>query len=273
MKIIPLKKFGPIVDANTTKLVNEGFFKSFPTSVVKKEVEKILLSSGVTNAALDEDEDEQNENNILVLSCPEDSLTSEFMVSLRSKLRQCGWYIADEWMDEESGNKGLSIEPKYPSSGELTKELTRAVVSTYKQFYHVTPAANEWKVMKQGLVPSNSNRDEFEHPDRIYLFATEGDAQDFAALHKGDNKYHDHVKKVNTRKIGNTGEIAKPEHQLNKDYELTIFKVDLFAMFKDGKSFDLYHDNRYDSRPVYFTTTSIYPRYLSRWDVMEEDEE
>ena len=89
---------------------------------------------------------------------------------LDSLLSFSGYFIAKEIEDKEEGYVDLLIEPNKPS------ELSEKTLSKIPFFYHITTATNAAKIREIGLNPKLSQTT-FNHPDRVYLFYTEGNGQ------------------------------------------------------------------------------------------------
>lgn len=119
MKKIQLKKFGPILDACIAKLVEEGYLKSYPASVVQEKIKEYLLSNEFTDAIMHE----QDKHGMLLLSFPTTSPEdgSDAMVHLRSNIHKCGWCIVNDWIDENSKCRCISLKPKWNVMEESDK--------------------------------------------------------------------------------------------------------------------------------------------------------
>ena len=259
MKSPRLKKMGNIVEENMIRLLDEGYFKSFPTSVVKRNIEKELQKAGYSSGdyTLQVDHDKENDIDLLVFATHYSFKDSDERWNIKALLNQCGWYFSDELPEEQADAYSAYIEPRYPIDSGNIEEFSKQVIGNYGTFYHVTFKKYEDKILKNGLVPSFSRRPEFEHPERIYLFARKKDAHQFAMLHKAVDSYAEYTKMVN-------------KGVDSSNYEIVMLEVDLQKAWDDGKHVHLYHDNRYDESPVYFTSNTIHPKYIARSSTYEE---
>lgn len=180
-------------------------------------------------------------------------------------LKQCGWYIADNEYHEELESYLLHIEPKFPIENSKVEQISRKWIEKYKIFYHISFRKYEQKILKDGLSPSLSKRKEFSHPERVYLFGDRSIAEDFITLHKTDKIQY--AKEVGRRKNRHTGTDADKEFQDSSMGDMIGFEVNLYQMMKDGRTINLYHDNRWDANnPVFFTQNTINPKYLKRFN-------
>ena len=269
MKEIPkelyVKKMGDEVENDIVKLLDEGYFKSYPTETTKRALVKKLKQNHVDFIlhSADEigDEDAFNDLQILYLQVREfsDNLKEE----IEDVLDQFGWYIADKEFYNDANQYVIHIEPKFPIENSNVEAFSKKVIEHYKMFYHVTFKKYEQKILKDGLTPSLSKRQEFNHPERVYLFGDKRIALDFINIHKTTKLQY--AKNLAKRKNRNTGADALDKYQDKSMSEIIGFKVNLYQMMKDGKTANLYHDNRWDqSNPVFFTQNTINPKYLKK---------
>lgn len=266
------KKMGDVVEENITKLLNEGYFKSYPTEIVKRTLDKKLRQISdeskssfefILNTA-DEIDDEDAFNDLQNLYLQITEFSKVIKEKIENVLDQCGWYIADVEHHKDIGQYMVYIEPKFPIENSKVDKISKKWIEQYKIFYHVSFKKYEEKILKNGLSPSLSKRREFEHPERVYLFGDKLIAKDFITLHKTDKiKY---AKEIGRRKVRNTSKDADEKHQDPSMSNMIGFEVDLFQMMKDGKTINLYHDNRWDKNsPVFFTQNTINPKYLKQF--------
>lgn len=257
------KKLGEIVEENIAKLLDEGYFKSYPVEPTKRAIEKALQKSSIDYklVAADEIDDKDEYNDLQILYLQIESFSDETKDALEPTLKQCGWYIADAEYHSEFDSYLIHIEPKFPIENSKVKKISEQWINKFKLFYHVTFKKNRNNILKSGLSPSLSKRREFNHPERVYLFGDKSIAEDFVKLHETSKLQY--AKDFSRRKDRKTGEDAKEKYQDSELSKMICFQVDLDKMMKDGKTVSLYHDNRWDTtNPVFFTQNTINPKYL-----------
>lgn len=254
--------FSDAYDKRFAKMIEEGYFKSFPADVVKRDIIKTLTDNGlVKNVDFDivgEDElcspDLYNDMEIFHLvfaSKPSEVITKK----IKLLLSRDGWYLSSTI--SENGVLTFVCEPNFPINNERVLDFSRELVETYKKFYHCTFRKYARRIMVNGLVPSFGGRSEFIHPERIYLFTDRTMAFRF-----GDVSLDDETKRLLKRKVHDRDALEK--YQDSREMDVIVFEVDLKRMFNDGCKINLYHDNRWDpSSPVFFTVNSIKPTYLT----------
>ena len=259
MKHPRLRKMGDIVEENMVRLLDEGYFESFPTSTVKRNIEATLQKAcySTKDYTLQSEYDKENDIDLLVLATRYSFKDSDEWWSMKALLNQCGWYFSDELSEKRLNAYSVYIEPKYPIKSDNIEAFSKQTIGNYGIFYHVTFKKYEDKILKNGLTPSFSMRPEFEHPERVYLFAKREDANEFTLSHKAMDADGEHTKRVN-KGIDTS------------DYEVVMLEVDLQKAWDDGKHVRLYHDNRFDERPIYFTSNTIHPKYIRILSTYEE---
>ncbi len=272
-KMPKIQLLGDKIDKSFAKKLDEGYFKSFPSSSVKKAIERFLekKSSCCGDFEIQDEtehgsKDEENDFQILLLAVEKiDYKTKE---ELNRILSQCGWYIGTENKPtKEAPFFSFVLEPKFPNENSTAEIKSKKLIEKYKIFYHISYKKFKDKILHDGLVPSLVNRQDFDHPERIYLFSDIDVAKQFAEM--GYTNLLSFTKELHLRKTRNkkSGEIAadnKYQDVVSKDKDYIVaFEVDLYQMMKDGKTALLYHDNRFNEKEkAYFTQTSINPKYI-----------
>ena len=174
-------------------------------------------------------------------------------------LNLCGWYIGDK---KKAGEKYLiSLEPRFPTQSTKAEKFSAKVIVKFKTFYHVSFGKYREKILSFGLIPSNTSRREFFHPERIYLFGELDDARAFLEIHR-----HEPItREINQRRVRNTDKLADIRYQPIDPSELCVFAVDLSSCVDSGRNVVLYHDNRWhgDAESVFFTQNTIPPQYVT----------
>ena len=259
---IPFFFFSDVYDQRFAKLIEEGYFKSFSSEVVKKDVIKTLSVAGLTEDVdfeiVGEDElsspDLCNDMEIFHLafaSKPPKTLVTK----IESLLARDGWYLSATIPGEDSFT--FICEPTFPISNDHVSGISRRLILKYKKFYHCTFRKYARRIITNGLIPSFGGRSEFIHPERIYLFTNKSMAFKF-----GDVSLDDETERLLKRKV--RGRDAPEKYQDDNEKDIVVFEVNLKKMLDDGNKINLYHDNRWDpSSPVFFTVNSIKPAYLS----------
>lgn len=273
---VKLKKMGDMLEEWKAKKLDEGYFKSYPEEVVGKAVEKVLKKHGY-KYELFSDQDQENDFQILYLYIwkkkkTDEKLDEKLTKEIENALSTCGWYIGDSDVFD-SDQFLLYLEPKYPNENSKAEEKSKQTIERVKTFYHMSFKKFLPKILKNGLVPSNLNRRDFKHPERIYLFTDRAIAKDFVEKHK--TGMLSFTKEINKRKVSG-GKLAKnklapidaPEKFQDKTVDeepMVAFEVDLLKMMKDGKTALLYHDNRFNKTDLaYFTENTILPKYITQ---------
>ena len=271
-----IKKMGRMLEEWKAKRLDEGYFKSYPEEVVDKAIAKVFKKHDY-RYDLSSDQDLENDFQILFLyvwkkNKTDKKLDERLVKDIENALSVCGWYIGD---NDEAGPDQflLYLEPKYPNENSKASEKSKKIIEKVKTFYHVSFKKFLPKILKNGLVPSNLNRKGFKHPERIYLFTDKRIAKDFVETHKTD--LLSFTKEINKRKISG-GKISKnklaaidaPEKfqdKLADEEPIVAFEVDLFRMMNDGKTVNLYHDNRFNEADLaYFTENTIPLKYINQ---------
>lgn len=176
------KKMGQLVEENIGRLLDEGYFKSYPTDVFQRTLEKFLKSKDIDYIiSLDvdlPDSDKFNDYPLMYLQT-EMELKDQNKARMEKILEQCGWYIADSDVADGLDSFCYILEPKFPIDNSKVAEFSEKIIQKYKTFYHISFRKYEEKILKNGLVPSLSKRNEFNHPERVYLFSDSRIAKDF----------------------------------------------------------------------------------------------
>ena len=265
------------------KQLDEGYFKSYPESVVMKRIETFLKKNhslcghfDLYRSSLSNPTKHDEENNFQLLTLAVEKYGDEAKNKLSSELAAYGWYIGSANREiSDSGERyfEISLEPKFPSDDSEIEKKSKELIEKVKIFYHVSFKKYEQKILKNGLLPSLTSRSTFEHPERIYLFTDIDIAKQFVRFHK--TSLLSFTKEMNKRKIKG-GKIAKDKlapidsqkkfQDKEADEEpMVAFEVDLYQMMKDGKTINLYHDNRFNEKgKAYLTQNTIPPKYLKK---------
>ena len=246
-------------------MIEEGYFKSFPTETVIKDLIRALgktgLSNGVDFDIITEDQlgqaDLYNDLEIIRLIVVA-SATEGVDFSIKPVLARDGWYLST--VVKEPNVFTFICEPKFPISNDRVFEVSRKLISKYETFYHCTFRKYARKIKTNGLVPSFGGRSEFAHPERIYLFTDMEVAFEFGGV-----SLDGETECILKRKVRQHDAIQK--YQDHHDMDVVVFEVDLKRLIDDGCKISLYHDNRWDATsPVFFTVNSIKPAYLTEID-------
>lgn len=89
-----------------------------------------------------------------------------------------GYYMAS--IEHVEGSDGtdiavLTFEPKYQKNirnGEDIESVVKPYIENEKYFIHITPLKHLDKIMKQGLCPRPSEKEDIEYPERIHLLGS-----------------------------------------------------------------------------------------------------
>lgn len=192
---------------------------------------------------------------------------------MKRLLEQCGWFIGDNLeSDDNKDELHILLEPKFPIDNDRIDSFSNETINRVKVFYHVTFAKYAEKIRLFGLIPSNTSRNEFFHPERIYLFGSRKDASEFMKMHGiPDSKENNDAKRINAKYVGDTGELAPKEYQPAEEDsdKMVMFTINLLQCLKDGKLVKLYHDPHWlddtgNDGGAYFTQNMIPGKYIKK---------
>lgn len=266
------KKMGDILDETFSRQIEEGYYKSYPTEVVKRNLKNFLEKNTSEIDSFDiKDEEEftgngDKENDFQILYIAIEKLNnSDIESKIKAILDQCGWYIGDKAKpDKDMPFWFFTLEPKFPVENSSIEAKSKKLIEKTKIFYHISFKKYEQKILRRGLIPSITSRQEFFHPERIYLFSDRKIAEQFAK--NGYTTMLSFSKSMNIRKTkqGTIDAEEKYQDRVKNNADLIVaFEVNLDKLLKDGKVICLYHDNRFnESGLAYFTHNSIPPKYL-----------
>lgn len=146
--------------------LTEGLFRSYDESFVERYLTKKLnftndknkFSKGEAEGFFFSEEDindtKDNINILIPVSYP-------FIEDLSKIMNACGYILSYK----ETIMEGIILKLEYEKKFQ---EEIRGLVGKYKYIYHLTPSVYVNKIMKQGLVPKNSNK-YLSYPPRIYF--------------------------------------------------------------------------------------------------------
>lgn len=108
-------------------------------------------------------------------SIDKDVLEAEFTVKLKhlmDKALSYGYFYVAHEVGEASKDGVVLLTMMFEA------RFTKSLVNVGRHLWHLTPASNEPKIFKQGLVPKSKSKSangkiQLGHPDRVYLFTTD----------------------------------------------------------------------------------------------------
>lgn len=150
-------------------------------------------------------------------------LEAEFTVKLKhlmDKALSYGYFYVVHEVGEASKDGVVLLSMMFEA------RFTKSFVNVGRHLWHLTPASNESKIFKQGLVPKSKSANgkiQLGHPDRVYLFTTD----DMNVLTQFVRQAAKQSKKFD-KQLGD----------LSKENKYTVIEVDVSKV----KSLKLYRD-------------------------------
>jgi hypothetical protein len=149
----------------------EGLVNTYPLEIAKKHFVSYM------NIDPDEFRIERGANNVKVAVIYleyNEAVVKEYQKAMDFY----GYYLAS--VEHVEGSDGtdiavLTFEPKYQKNirnGEDIESVVKPYIEKEKYFIHITPLKHLDKIMKQGLCPRPSEKEDIEYPERIHLLGS-----------------------------------------------------------------------------------------------------
>lgn len=147
----------------TEKMLDESLIASYDISKVKEIFERRFgISDGIVFKVI---ERERNGHIVYyaMVSVPYKVLNNELKNGIISFMKFCG-YSYDSKTKESGDAVNMFFKPRFQ-----TDDSTNDVRKRCRFVYHLTPASNFDKILKNGFIPKSENM-LFSYPDRVYFF-------------------------------------------------------------------------------------------------------
>ena len=155
----------------------EGLINTFPLEAAKQHF--------VNYMGIDSDNFQIRKNNGVKVAVIYLEYNEEDIKDYEKAMEFYGYYLSDTQTVE--GNDGtiiciLIFEPKFQKNlknGEDIESVINKYLSKEQYFMHVTPKKHLPKILKYGLCPRPSEKEEISYPNRIHLLGSIGKANAF----------------------------------------------------------------------------------------------
>jgi len=160
----------------------EGLIVSWDTKTVENKIKKLFSSENKEVWIL-------NNKKLLNIQFLNEDMNKDFLEKIYSLINVSGYYIAQYFIVNRKGDNikhGTIYEDEYLTDKEnltafvLNKKFDSEIVdlSSLNYLYHVTEEKYLDKIKRQGIKPISRMKIE-KHPERIYLFDSEVNAEEF----------------------------------------------------------------------------------------------
>lgn len=156
----------------------EGLVNTYPLEIAKKHfVDYMQIDS-------DNFQIHRNENGVKVAVIYLE-YSSELVEEYKRAMGFYGYYLANTQRVEGTDGTDICIlifEPKFQKdikNGEKVEDVINKFVSNEKYFMHVTPKKHLDKILRQGLCPRPSEKEDIDYPPRVHLLGSVGKAYAF----------------------------------------------------------------------------------------------
>ena len=185
-------------------------------------------------------------------SIDKDVLEAKFTVKLKhlmDKALSYGYFYVAHEVGEASKDDVVLLSMMFEA------RFTKSFVNVGRHLWHLTPASNEPKIFKQGLVPKSKSANgkiQLGHPDRVYLFTTD----DMNVLTQFVRQAAKQSKKFDKQ----LGDLSKENKYAV--IEVDVSKVKSLKLYRDPMFKNLASDDDEEENVAVFTYNNIPPEAL-----------
>ena len=140
---------------NSTNVLMEGIFRTYPPEKVVKYLEKRYGDAAIVTVF-----DGDNDEKIFVIKTGDVDYNQNI---IDKDMRLCGYFPS--YVTKDNGTRTIQYEP-------LHQNIVNDTVQDEEYIFHITPTNKVKKILKIGLTPKTCNK-KFVYPDRVYFFLQE----------------------------------------------------------------------------------------------------